>query len=490
MARKTSLSYDRGTLILHPPPKGRAWVDFATWDDRIEKFRIPAREYQRFLESCRTEGTEFDDKAKSFRDVEFKTLLSQEPFGHQKEAVQAWINAKRQGVVVLPTGAGKTFVAQLAMQATPRTTLIVVPTLDLMHQWYANLKAAFPDAAIGLLGGGSKDDSPILVATYDSAAIYAEKLGNQYALLIFDECHHLPGEFVRTIADYSIAPYRLGLTATPERGDEKHRDLDNLIGPIIYRKAPEDLAGGALSEHKIQQIKVSLSDAERAEYDRLIAQRNEFLGRSRISLGSLDGWQRFVQASGRSKEGRTAMLAHRAARQIAFGTEAKLITLAGLLEQHYQDRVLIFTDDNAMVYRISQAFLIPAITHQSKVKERHEILQNFREGGYPRVVTSRVLNEGVDVPEANVAVILSGTGTTREYVQRLGRILRRGEGKLALLYEVIAENTAEENVSKRRRGEYKKAEGEQGRRGEEEKKPERQNKLFERIDEGISFDDL
>jgi superfamily II DNA or RNA helicase len=490
MARKSSLSYDRGTLILHPPPKGKAWIDFATWDDRIEKFRIPAREYRRLLETCKTEGIEFDDKAKYFREVEFKMPLTQEPFEHQKEAVQTWINSKRQGVVVLPTGAGKTFVAQLAMQATPRTTLIVVPTLDLMHQWYANTKAAFPDAEVGLLGGGSKDDSPILVATYDSAAIYAEKLGNQYALLIFDECHHLPGEFVRTIADYSLAPYRLGLTATPERGDDKHRDLDALIGPIIYRKAPEDLAGGALSEHKIQQIKVSLSEAERLEYNRLIAQRNDFLGRSRISLGSLDGWQRFVQASGRSKEGRAAMLAHRAARGIAFGTEAKMLTLAGLLETHHQDRVLVFTDDNAMVYRISQAFLIPAITHQSKVKERHEILQNFREGKYPRVVTSRVLNEGVDVPEANVAMILSGTGTTREYVQRLGRILRRGEGKLALLYEVIAEDTAEENVSKRRRGEYRKTEEERGRGGEEEKRPERQNKLFEKIDDGIGFDDL
>jgi superfamily II DNA or RNA helicase len=487
--RKSALSYDRGTLILHPPPKGKAWVDFATWDDRIEKFRVPAKDYRRLLEACKAEGTDIDDRARVFRELELKPLV-QEPFKHQQEALETWIKAKRQGVVVLPTGAGKTFVAHMAIEATPRSTLIVVPTLDLMHQWYANLKAAFPDIEVGLLGGGSKDDSPILVATYDSAAIYAEKLGNQYALQIFDECHHLPGDFVRTIAEYSIAPYRLGLTATPERGDNKHTDLDTLIGPIIYRKAPEDLAGGALSEHKIQQIKVTLSDAERAQYDKLIAQRNEFLNRSKISLGTLDGWQRFVQASGRSKEGRAAMLAHRNARQIAFGTEAKLLTLADLLEQHQQDRVLVFTDDNNMVYRISQAFLVPAITHQSKVKERHEILQNFREGEYPRVVTSRVLNEGVDVPEANIAIILSGTGTTREYVQRLGRILRRGEGKLALLYEVIAENTAEENVSKRRRGEYGKAEGEQGGKGEEGNKG--QQRLFERIDseESLGFDDL
>ena len=147
------------------------------------------------------------------------------------------------------------------------------------------------------------------------------------------------------------------------------------------------------------------------------------------------------------------MLAHREARGIAFGTEGKLRVLLELLQKHASDRVLIFTDDNATVYKVSQTYLIPAITHQTKVKERHSTLVRFKEGVYPRVVTSRVLNEGVDVPEANVAVVLSGTGTTREYVQRLGRILRKGEGKLALLYEVVAENTSEEGVSRRRRGE-------------------------------------
>lgn len=484
MARKPTLSYDRGTLILHPPPKGKAWLEFVTWDDRIEKFRLPAREYRRFLELTRLEG-EIEDRARAYQTLELKSVSEHKPYPHQQEALEAWIKNKRQGVVVLPTGAGKTFVAQLAMQTTPRSTLIVVPTLDLMHQWYANLKAAFPEADIGLLGGGSKDESKILVATYDSAAIYAEKLGNRYGLLIFDECHHLPGEFVRTIAEYSLAPYRLGLTATPERSDDKHQYLDTLIGTIVYRKKPEDLAGHALAEHKIRQIRVTLSDSERLEYDRLIKQRNDFLAKGRISLGSLDGWQRFVQASGRSSDGRAAMLAHRQARQIAFGTEAKVRVLSDLLAEHYSDRVLIFTDDNAMVYRISQAFLIPAITHQTKVKERHEVLQFFREGIYPRVVTSRVLNEGVDVPEANVAIVLSGTGSSREYIQRLGRILRKAEGKLALLYEVVAENTAEENVSKRRKGEpFKK--------DLRDIKPDQSKLEFLRIDsqDSVGFEDL
>jgi superfamily II DNA or RNA helicase len=103
------------------------------------------------------------------------------------------------------------------------------------------------------------------------------------------------------------------------------------------------------------------------------------------------------------------------------------------------------------IYRIARAFLIPAITHHTPVKERHDILQRFRSGEYPVVVTSRVLNEGVDVPEASLAIVLSGTGSRREYVQRLGRILRRREGKLGVLYEGVGEATSEDQVSRRRR---------------------------------------
>ena len=116
---------------------------------------------------------------------------------------------------------------------------------------------------IGLLGGGSKDRTPILVSTYDSAAIHAETLGNQYALLIFDECHHLPSDFNRVIAEYAIAPYRLGLTATPDRADGKHEDLHTLIGAEVYRRSAEELAGTALAKHKAVQIMVRLSEDER-----------------------------------------------------------------------------------------------------------------------------------------------------------------------------------------------------------------------------------
>jgi superfamily II DNA or RNA helicase len=452
MARTPTLKFDRGTLIIHPPPKGKAWLDYAVWDDRIERFRIPAIQYRALVETLQAEGTNFKDDAKGFEAIALTLSQQREPYSHQKEALAAWIAAKRQGVVVLPTASGKTYLAQMAMQATPRTTLITVPTLDLMHQWYANLLAAFPDADIGLLGGGSKDRSAILVATYDSAAIHAESLGNRYALLICDECHHLPSDFNRVIAEYTIAPYRLGLTATPDRSDGRHADLDTLLGSVVYYRTAEDLAGSALAHHDIVQIKVTLSKEERDRYDHLIQTRNLFLEKSNIWLGSMEGWQRFVQASAQSQPGRRAMLAHREARAIALGTEGKLRVLADLLAQHYPEQTLVFTNDNAMVYRISQDFLIPAITHQTPVKERHDILQKFREGTYKVLAASHVLNEGVDVPEASVAILLSGTGSAREYIQRLGRVLRKGSSqKQAVLYEVVAEETTEEGVSRRRR---------------------------------------
>ncbi len=459
MPRDPILKYDRGTLILHPPPKGKAWIDLATWDDRIEKFRIPAMHYRTLIETLQSTDTAFIDKAKEFTALDFQFSQERDPYPHQTEALNAWKKAGRRGVIVLPTAAGKTYLAQMAMQSTPRTTLILVPTLDLMHQWFAQLSDAFRGVEIGLLGGGSKDKTPILISTYHSAAIHAETLGNQYALQIFDECHHLPTDFFRVIAEYAIAPYRLGLTATPDRSDGSHQALDSLIGEVIYRKGVDELAGDTLAEHQIVQIKVKLSPEERECYDQAIKTRNDFLRSANISLSSLNGWQLFVQASARSAAGRRAMLAHREAKDISAGTAGKLRILADLIEKHHPDSLLIFTNDNATVYRISQAFLIPAITHQTPVKERHAILTRFRLGEYTTLVTSHVLNEGVDVPAVKYAIILSGTGSTREFVQRLGRILRKSkEGrKLAVMYEVIAEDTTEERTAQRRRGDKKDA---------------------------------
>jgi len=451
MRATPTLRYDRGTLTLHPAPGGRAWATLVEWDERSQVFRAPAWRYRDLIEAFRSDNTTVRDDARHFDALELQSARTLTPYPHQQEALAAWKRAGRRGLVVLPTGAGKTLLAQLALEATPRSALIVVPTLDLMHQWYASLLAAYPTAPLGLLGGGSKDETPLLIATYDSAAIHAERLGDRYGILILDEAHHLSGDFTRAIAEYTLAPYRLALTATPPQGD-RLRDLQALIGPLVYRKRPEELAGTVLAPYREVRVIVQLTQPERERYEALIRRRNDFLAKAGIRLGSLEGWRQFVRMSGRA-DGRAAMLAHREARALAFGTDGKLRVLEELLAQHAGERVLVFTDDNATVYRVSREFLLPALTHQTPVKERVALLDAFRKGEYRVLVTSRVLNEGVDVPEASVAIVLSGTGEEREHVQRLGRVLRRQEGKHAVLYEIVAGGTSEEFVSQRRRGE-------------------------------------
>lgn len=445
------LRLDRGTLVMREVPE--VLSDVFLWDSRSQSYRAPGQAYRAVMETLKRENLPVRDEAAAFLKLDLGYARDIEPYRHQQESLAAWKRAGRRGVVVLPTGAGKTLVAQLAMRDTPRSTLICVPTLDLLHQWYAGLLAAFPDANIGVLGGGSKDDTPILVSTYDSAAIHAEDLAGRYALQIFDECHHLPSAFTRVIAEMGIAPYRLGLSATLKRSDGREADLDRLIGPVVSSVAPEDLAGGSLSAYREVIIRVRLSQGEQQRYDELIRLRNDFLRRSGIRLGSLEGWNKFILSSG-SPQGRAAMLAHREAKSLAYGTEGKLRVLEEIFANHPQERTLIFTNDNAAVYRISHEFLVPTITHQTGVKERHKVLERFRDGTYRVLATSRVLNEGIDVPEASVAVVLSGTATEREYVQRLGRILRKAKDKQAVLYEVITEGTSEERVSQQRRGQW------------------------------------
>jgi superfamily II DNA or RNA helicase len=195
---------------------------------------------------------------------------------------------------------------------------------------------------------------------------------------------------------------------------------------------------------------VRLSDQERARYEKERAVFRNFLYEQSISLASLHGWQAFIAASARSAAGRRAMKAYRESKRIALGTDAKLRVLAQVLERHRRDRVIVFTAENEMVYRISEQFLVPAITHETPIKERREWLEAFNKGDVLALVTSKVLNEGVNIPDASVAVVLSGSGSSREHIQRLGRILRKQPEKEAILYEVVTANTAEERISERR----------------------------------------
>ncbi len=390
------------------------------------------------------------DEAKDYEKTPWPFRVARPAFPHQTEGLDAWWKAGGRGVVVLPTGTGKTHLANLAIHKAGRPSLVVTPTIDLLNQWYDELTLAF-GVEVGMLGGGSYDIKPLTVTTYDSAYQNVERLGNRFGLIVYDECHHLPSPTVAASALGSIAPWRLGLTATPERADNAHERLDHLIGPIVYRREITQLRGQFLADYRVESLFVNLTDEERLKYESMRETYRTFLSNSGIDMRRPGGWGQFLFQAHRSVEGRQAYLAYREQRALALAAPAKLRCWPGCWRRHNGDRVLIFTHDNATVYTIARQFLVPVITHQTKAKERRDVLLKFNSGDYPIVATSRVLNEGVNVPEANVAVILSGSGSVREHVQRLGRILRKSGDKEATLYEVVTRGTVEEFTSNRRR---------------------------------------
>ena len=451
MHPKVIVEYQDGTIALRnlrhemgdPPAGGRH-------DPRDDSLRFEGCAYASVITWLVRAKIDHEDRARAYDTLTLRSRILQTPFPYQTEALEAWLRVRRRGVVVLPTGAGKSYLATMAIHRTQRSTLVVVPTLDLVSQWFEVLKTAF-GVEVGIVGGGYHEVCALTVTTYDSAHLHAERLGNRFGLVIYDECHHLPGESFAFAARSSIAPFRLGLTATPERADGRHELLYVLVGPGAYRREITELTGEYLAEYETVTLHVELDPEEREAYDQARAVYTSFLRSRRIDMRASDGWRRFVIESSRSPEGRQAFTAYRRQKELAMAAGAKMRLLEQLLHQHRGERALVFTQDNATAYAIARQFLVPIITHQTKTKERANILAGLRSGTYGAVVTSKVLNEGVDVPEANVAIILSGSGSVREHVQRLGRILRRGEGKLATLYEIVTASTGEEWVSQRRR---------------------------------------
>jgi superfamily II DNA or RNA helicase len=443
------LAFQGGTLRIEGLAPGAAAEGLpVVWDEREAVHRAPAVDYAAVVLALRDRGVEAVDEARKYATLTLTPTARHEPFPYQTEAMEAWRRNRWRGVVVLPTGAGKTYVATLAVLSRQRSTLVVVPTIDLLNQWYDVLAAAF-GVPIGIVGGGYHEVLDLTVTTYDSAHLHMDRFGDRFGLVVFDECHHLPSPSYTMAARMCLAPFRLGLTATPERVDL--RTADDTIGPIVYRKDITELSGEYLAPYDTVRLEVPLSAEERETYE---AERGIYLGFLRshgIRMGEPEGWGRFLMLSSQSDTGRRAFAAYRRQRALALCAPGKIAVLARHLHQHRGDRTIVFTEDNATVYAISRQFLLPAITHQTKLKERSRILAAFNAGELTAVVTSKVLNEGVNVPEANVAIVLSGSGSVREHVQRLGRILRKGENKRATLYELVAAGTGEERTSEKRR---------------------------------------
>ena len=369
---------------------------------------------------------------------------------YQTAALADWTDADRRGVVELPTGSGKTVIGVAAIAACETPTIVVVPTVDLLTQWRRELRAAF-DVPVGQFGGGEQRQEPITVSTYDSAYLRADDIGGDFGLAVFDEAHHLGGEGFRDAARLLAAPARLGLTATFERPDGAHEAVTDLVGPVVARADVDDLAGEYLAAYDVRRISVDLSASEREAYEDAQGTFVDYVRSAGITFESGSDYRELVKRSGRDPAAREALLAKQRAREIMMNADAKLTELERLLARHREDRVIVFTAHTELVYRISERFLIPAITAETGAAERRALLDGFRDGTYSRIVAANVLDEGVDVPDASVGVVLSGSGSPREFTQRLGRLLRPGDSDHAVLYELVADDTAEERVARRRR---------------------------------------
>ncbi|MBU7046897.1 MAG: DEAD/DEAH box helicase [Theionarchaea archaeon] len=440
------LQFYKGTIQL----QGQYHVPNTSWDERSHSYRAQALYYKEIITYLKESRIDFIDDVLQLvpcPELHFSIELRD----YQKEALSRFLRDKR-GVIVLPTGAGKTLVALEALNVLNCSTLIVVPTLDLVDQWAENIRKFLTnqsDIEIGEYTGRKKTIKGITLTTYDSAYINAENLGNKFKFLIFDEVHHLPSEGYRHIAEMCAAPYRLGLTATFEREDGLHSMLSRLVGGKVYEVKTHELAGEHLSEYVIRKIKVEMSPEEQQKYAENILIFKNYVRTHHIYMRKPEDFQKIVYRSGYDPQAWRAVKSRNEARRIAYNSQSKIEELRKLLEYHRKDRIIIFTRYNDLVYYISKKFFIPCITHKTDKNERTEILKKFKTGVYTAIVSSQVLDEGIDVPEANVGIILSGTGSLREYTQRLGRILRPTEKK-AVLYEVISRGTAEIQTSARR----------------------------------------
>ena len=459
---KAVLRYDNGTIsitgsIVHIP--------FATIDPRTNRLRAQALYYQNIVEYLKQSEIVCDDyvldlipspniligntKNNNNNNIHQLTLRD-----YQQKALDNWAKAGKRGCVVLPTGSGKTVIGVKAIEMVNSASLIIVPTIDLMDQWTSVLAKYFLNVKIGNLGGGIDDIQAITVSTYDSAYIRASTLGNRFALIILDEVHHLAAPGYRTIAEQFASPFRLGLTATIEREDELHKEFPRLVGGVVFQAHALDLAKNKhLAPYEIERRQVDMLPEELEEYKKQFGIYQVCLKKVGLRMNYAGAFRRLIMISGRSSVAREAVLARNKAMDIALNSRSKIEELRKILAENMGLRTIIFTQHNKLVYEIADRFLIPFITHKSGKEERQDTLSGFKDGRYSAIVTSKVLDEGVDVPDAQLGIIVSGTGSSREFIQRLGRLLRpkSDSNRKAKLIEIISSETRETGTSAKRK---------------------------------------
>lgn len=435
------LRFDRGTIVLHDPPPGLdvARLPSVLWDPRVRSFRAPAAVRSSLLTALAAHGVAVDDRTLRPAPVDDWRAVELRPY--QEAALSAWQAAGGRGTVVLPTGSGKTRVALAAMARARTSALCLVPTRVLLDQWHRELGRCY-GGPVGYYGNGVRRLEAVTVCTYASAERHMARLGDRFELVIADEVHNVAGGGYRDAFEMMAAPWRLGLTATPPAAGDALAVLAAAVGPCVYELSIGDLTGGFLAPFDRVTLLLDLGPDERRRYeqDRDLFRRT--YARFRMAWPGAE-WSDFTRAASRSPDGRGALAAWRRARRLLTFTAAKGQAVDLLLARHADAKVLVFTGDNDSAYAIARRNLVMPITCDIGRAERDLALERFRRGELRALVSSRVLNEGLDVPDAEVAIVAGGSLGAREHVQRVGRLLRPGPGKRALVYELVSRETTE-----------------------------------------------
>jgi RNA polymerase primary sigma factor len=386
----------------------------------------------------------------------------------QLDALVAWMRCGRRGVIEAVTGSGKTDVAIAAIvdaRRRGRFVLVLVPSRVLMEQWYGRLTVALPDARIGRLGDSGRDQPDgcdVLIATRHSAASHRPvPPGDGGGLLIADECHGLGGGILRRalLRDYTE---RLGLTATLERADDAVADLLlPYFGGICFRYGFEEaIADGVCARPRVAFVGVRLTDEERAEYiaseQRLVTARAHLRGVRGMPLTPFGDFiaavshlaERDSGPDGRAARDYLDVFAQR--RQIVAQSRGKYELLGRLAPAiGAADGTLLFTETvrgaNHAINRLDPLVDIELITGSTARGQRKEILGDLRGRKLDAVAAPRVLDEGIDVPDADLGIVMSASRTRRQMIQRMGRILRRKKpGGRARFVIMFARDTLED----------------------------------------------
>lgn len=445
-SKPVTLEYKKGTIVV----KGLDTLPYASLDTRSNFLYSNGINYQKIIQYLNEKDMKYEDKVLDLLPLGHLPKSNVKLRDYQQDAVENWCIEKR-GSIVLPTGAGKTIIGLKIIEIVNLPTLIIVPTLDLIKQWTKVLSQSF-DIEIGNIGGGTENIQAITVSTYDSAYLKAPSIGNKFLLMVFDEVHHLPAPSYRLIAETFVAPFRLGLTATIEREDHLEDDFPYLIGKSTFKITAKELAkNNYLAEYTIERKQTFMSPKEYLKYKENMTIYHTCLRKIGLKMNSHNTFKRLIMISSNNKLARRALVARNKAIDIALNSKSKMDEIRKILGENKDIKTIIFTQHNKLVYEISNDFLIPFITHKSSKEEREDVLTGFKDGRYKAIVTSKVLDEGIDVPDAQVGILVSGTGSSREFIQRLGRLLRpKNDNNQARLFEIVSGGTSEALTSERR----------------------------------------